>query len=341
MALRGAAPLLSYVPAPRGSAFRLLCLVLLCCCCVRSGGAGGFSAAAFCGLVLRGGLAGFFPGRPVALLEAAASFSSFVPALGGGLVGVPCCVGAAVLWFWCLSAVQLSWGALLLLPVLFAGLALVCVPPPGPLWAVVVGPLWAAPCGLPLVGCFCFWTPPAPGGLVPSGPSWACSFWPGFAGACPRLRGAWVHLGFGPGCALVSSVPSPLAGGSSCRGACVTISLSLPSCASCANCSFCLCLSAAFFSALAFLRSSCSSRRLAASASASCSRRRRCSSAASASRRAVSARSLDALRTSSSTSSPGRRHVSPPSRLLCQPPPGSHTTPPDGRSIRHRPPCRL
>ena len=88
-------------------------------------------------------------------------------------------------------------------------------------------PLWAAPCGLPLVGCFCFWTPPAPSGLVPSGPSWACSCWPGFAGACPRLRGAWVRLGFGPGCALVSSVPSPLAGGSSCRGACVTISLSL------------------------------------------------------------------------------------------------------------------
>ena len=222
VALRGAAPLLSYVPAPQGLAFRLLCLVLLCCYCVRSGGAGGFRAAAFCGLVLWGGLAGFFPGRPVALLEAAASFLSFVPALGGGWSAFPavlvllCCGFGACLQCSCRGGPCCSCLCSLLDSPWCAS------PLPAP-----CGLLSSAPCGLPLVGCFCFWTPPAPGGLVPSGPSWACSCWPGFAGACPRLRGAWVHLGFGPGCALVSSVPSPLAGGSSCRGACVTISLSL------------------------------------------------------------------------------------------------------------------
>ena len=96
--------------------------------------------------------------------------------------------------------------------------------PPGPLWAVS---------GLPFVGVvlalFWFWTPPpALVGLLLPAPCGSAPPGPALPAPVPACGGPGPGLGFCPGCALVSSVPSPLAGGSSCRGAlCNTLSLSL------------------------------------------------------------------------------------------------------------------
>ena len=134
-----------------------------------------------------------------------------------GLVAFPwcvwCCVSVALL-----SACGGGPGCFVA-----AASALVCLVPPGPLWAVS---------GLPFVGVVLallwFWTPPpALVGLLLPAPCGSAPPGPALPAPVPACGGPWPGLGFCPGCALVSSVPSPLAGGSSCRGACVTLSLSL------------------------------------------------------------------------------------------------------------------
>ena len=179
----GSAELLSGRPeAPVGAGWcslhgLLLCFAAWACC-----GVGASWSAAVWGLVLLWGGGLIFLLAAWTLHEAAASLSSSCFRAWGVLVVVPCrvrrCVAVAslpacrgVAWVPCCCCLCL--------------VALCCRPPQS-----LVGGSLPAPHGC----CSSF----VRGSGLSPGPLWVCLCRPGFAGACPRLRGAGAWLGVLP-----------------------------------------------------------------------------------------------------------------------------------------------